>query len=183
MRAKGTNGAQPPGPPDRELWRRSQAIETKLDEAQRFLDLAAFADGRLDDDDTARVAALIAHDPDAAADVAAARALAGIATTSADERVFLRAVALVDEPAGGSGPSAQVIAFPPRQRIVRPWYSAATWSGLAAAIVCAGWLGFDLGSGLSGFASVGRAPDDQSASEFLDPAPLLLRDFTDSSQI
>jgi anti-sigma factor RsiW len=158
-------------------------MEAKFDDAERFLDLAAFADGRLDDDDTARVAALIASEPEAAADVAAARALAGIATTSIDERVFIRAAALVDEPVSEPGPSAQVIAFPPRQRITRPWYSAATWSGLAAAVVCAGWLGFDLGSGLSSFTSVSRAPDDQSASEFFDPAPLLLRDFTDNSQI
>ena len=175
MRAKGSNGAGP----DRELWSRSQGMEATPDEAERFLDLAAFADGRLDDDDTARIAALIARDADAAGDVAAARALAGVATTSADERVFARAAALIGEP----GASAMVIAFPPRQDIRRPWYSAATWSGLAAAIVCAGWLGFDLGSGLSSAPPFGHSADEVSASEVLESAPLLPRDFTENSQI
>ena len=175
MRAKGSNGAGP----DRELWSRSQGMEATPDEAERFLDLAAFADGRLDDDDTARIAALIARDADAAGDVAVARALAGVATTSADERVFARAAALIGEP----GASAMVIAFPPRQDIRRPWYSAATWSGLAAAIVCAGWLGFDLGSGLSSAPPFGHSADEVSASEVLESAPLLPRDFTENSQI
>jgi anti-sigma factor RsiW len=155
-------------------------MEATPDEAERFLDLAAFADGRLDDDDTARIAALIARDADAAGDVAVARALAGVATTSADERVFARAAALIGEP----GASAMVIAFPPqRQDIRRPWYSAATWSGLAAAIVCAGWLGFDLGSGLSSDPPFGHPADELSASELLESAPLLPRDFTENSQI
>ncbi len=67
---------------------------------------------------------------------------------------------------------------------MRPWYSAATWSGLAAAIVLAGWLGFDLGSGISNSPPFGRSGDDVSAtSELFDAAPLLLRDFTENSQI
>jgi anti-sigma factor RsiW len=144
------------------------------------MELAAFADGRLDDDDTARIAEMLSLDPLAADDVATARALTA-AEMAADERVVARAAALVN----GRRPEAVVFAFPPpqRQRTVRPWYSAATWSGLAAAIVCAGWLGFDLGSGLSNFATVGRSSDDQAANEIFDPAPLLMRDFTDNSQI
>jgi hypothetical protein len=162
------------------LWRRSQEIEANPDEAERFLELAGFAEDRLDDDDTARIAALIALDADAARDVTAARALADAATAPADEHIICRAAALVGE----AGPSALVIAFPPRPHVVaRPWYGAATWSGLAAAIAFAGWLGFDLGSGLSSSASLTRPSDDQSASEFFDPAPLLLRDFTDNSRI
>jgi hypothetical protein len=179
MRAQGTSGARPPGPPDREVWRRSQEIEAPNDEAEYLLDLAAFADNRLDDDDTARLAALIARDPDASGDVAAARALGGVAMTSAGEAIVARAAAIV----GSGRPAAEVIAFPAHPDMAGPWYGAATWSGLAAAIMLAGWLGFDLGNGLSSAPLFGRSADDMSASELLDPAPLLLRDFTESSQI
>jgi hypothetical protein len=181
MRAQGTSGRRPPGPPDRELWRRSQEIEAPLDEAERLMELAAFADGHLDDDDSERIAALIVRDAEAADDVAAARALAGVATIAASQAIVARAASLVGDDAVVSG--AEVIAFPTPPPVIRPWYSAVTWSGLAAAIVFAGWVGFDLGNGLSTVGSVARAPDDQSASEFFDPAPLLLRDFTDSTQI
>ena len=176
MRAKGTDGARPSKLPDRELWRRSQVNEATLDEAERFLDLAAFADNRLDDDETERVAALIARDADAAADVAAARALAKTVPI-ADEILIARAAALIE-----SGPIALVIAFPRRQAAPIPWYAAASWSSLAAAVVLAGWFGFDLGSGISGFPPpLGRA-DGATASELLDPAPPLVRDFVEGWQ-
>jgi hypothetical protein len=176
MRAQETSGARPP---DREVWRRSQEIDAPPDEAEWLLDLAAFAENRLDADDTARIAALIARDADAAGDIAAARALADTTIAAADEQIVASAAALVDE----SRSEAQLIAFPLRRPVARPWYSAATWSSLAAAIALAGWLGFDLGSGLSGTLPLGHSADEASASELLDPAPLLLRDFTESSQI
>ncbi len=106
MRAQGTSGA----PSDREVWRRSQEIEAAPDEAEYLLDLAAFADSRLDDDDTARIAALIARDSDAAADVAASRMLADAVPTAADEQIVIRAAALVGE----GRPEALLIAFPVR---------------------------------------------------------------------
>jgi hypothetical protein len=180
MRAQGTSGIGPAGTPDRSLWRRCQEIEAPSDEAERLLELAALADNRLDDDDdTARIAALIADDADLMQDVAAARALADATMLAADESVVARAEALVGE----DRPEAVLIAFPVHQTIVRPWYSAATWSGLAAAIVIAGWLGFDLGSGLSNIPPFGHSPGDVAASELLDPGPVLLRDFTENSQI
>jgi anti-sigma factor RsiW len=175
MRAQGTSGASP----DREVWRRSQEMEVTPDEASDLLDLAAFADNRLDDDETARILALIERHADAAQDVAAARALAGATMLAADADIVARAEALVG---GDALVEAQLIAFPARTPVVRPWYSAATWSGLAAAIVLAGWLGFDLGSGISASPVFSRSADDASASELLDPSPLL-RDFTENSQI
>ena len=42
---------------------------------------------------------------------------------------------------------------------------------------------FDLGSGLSNTPPFGHPIDEVSTSDLLDPAPLLLRDFTESSQI
>ena len=172
MRAQKTSGANPQ---ERALWRRSRETDAAFDEAEYLLDLAAFADNRLDDDDTARLAALVARDVTAAEDVAAARALTA-AKMAADERIVARAAALVDD----ARPEALVLPFTPRPEIPRPWYGAATWSGLAAAIVFAGWLGFDLGSGLSAPSSVVHSGDDLSASEMLDPAPLM---FTENSQI
>jgi len=161
------------------VWRRSRDAEAPADEAQWLLDLAAFADNRLDEEDTARVAAAIARDPELAADVAAARTLSGAIEAAAEPRVVARAAALV----GDSRAEARVVAFRARRPAERLWYGAATWSGLAAAVVLAGWLGFDLGNGLSSAPPFGHARDEASASELLDPAPLLLRDFTESSQI
>src|ERR1700752_4989035 len=62
---------------DRALWRHSCATDS-VDgeaEAERYLDLAGFADGRLDPDNQERVADWLGCDPAAAADVAAARIL------------------------------------------------------------------------------------------------------------
>jgi hypothetical protein len=174
MRAQGTSGA----PADREVWRRSQEMEATPDKASYLLDLAAFADNRLDDDETAWIAALIERNADAAKDIAAARTLAGATMLAADVGIMARAEALVGE----ARSEAELIAFPVRPPEVRPWYSAATWSGLAAAIVLAGWLGFDIGSGISASPVFSRSADDASASELLDPSPLL-RDFTENSQI
>jgi anti-sigma factor RsiW len=153
-------------------------VEATPDEASELLDLAAFADNRLDDDETARIAVLIARYAELADDIAAARTLAGATMLAADAGIVARAEALV----GNVQPEAELIAFPTRPPVVRPWYSAATWSGLAAAIVLAGWLGFDLGSGMSTSPVFSRSADDASASELLDPSPLM-RDFTDNSQI
>jgi hypothetical protein len=178
MRARGTSGT----PTDREIWRRSQEIEAVPDEADHLMDLAAFADNRLDDDDADRIAALIARDGIAAEDIAVARMLAGATMLAADAAAVAWAEALVGENRRDH-PEAELIAFPRRPTMVRRWYSAASWSGLAAAIVLAGWVGFDLGSGLSAAPPPARAADEVSASDLLDPAPLLLRDFTDSSQI
>jgi anti-sigma factor RsiW len=177
MRAQWTSGARPSGPTDREVWRRSQETEVASDEVAYLMDLAAFAENRLDEDETARVAALIASDPEAANDVAAARLLAN-AEMPAYPDIVARAEMLVGEPR----PEAVLLAFPLRQTAPRPWYSAASWSGLAAAVVLAGWLGFDLGSGISTSPVFSRPADDTSASELLDPSPLL-RDFTENSQI
>lgn len=177
MRDRKTSGI----PADREVWRRSREFEAVPDEADYLLDLAAFADNRLDDEDKARVAALIARDPAITDDVAAARALAGATMLPPDAGVIARAAALVPARGAGDRPKAELIAFPARPPAVRRWYSAATWSGLAAAVVLAGWLGFDLGSGIS------RSPafttvDDAASSELIDTTPLLLRDLTENSQ-
>lgn len=174
----GISGTWPPTPPDRERWRRIRAERAAADEANRLMDLAAFADQRLTGDETGRVAALTARDPDAIEDVLAARAAVEPGPAAVDERIIARAVALVP---GNASAEALVIAFPQQCVAVNPWRAAASWSGLAAAMVLAGWLGFDLGSGLPNAIALSRG-EAASASELTDSALPLVRDFVEGWQ-
>src|SRR5262245_7752650 len=100
---------------DRRLWQRSRLTDAPDDEASHFLDLAAFADGRLDDEERDRVGALVAADPEAAADVRAARGAPGPepAISTGLERIVARAAAIPLDP-----PSAEgcVVPFAPRKQ-------------------------------------------------------------------
>jgi anti-sigma factor RsiW len=157
--------------PDRTLWQRCRTIDAPEDEAARFLDLAAFAEGRLDPDERDRVAALLALDPAAAADVAAARALAGGLgeTPEGLDRVIARAGAILPDTPGIPG---RVVPF--RLREHRPILHGVTqWGSLAAAIAIASWLGFAMGSDASlALSQTGPAID----TELLDPGTGFLRD-------
>src|SRR5207244_1996426 len=111
---------------------------------ERYLDLAGFADGRLDPDDREQVAERLAGDPVAAGDVAAARALAAGAerTEAMPEAAITRASMLVG---GGETQGATVIPFP-LSRGNQPWlHGMARWGSLVAAMAVASWLGFTLG--------------------------------------
>src|SRR5271167_840758 len=92
---------------DRALWRRSCLTDATEDEVSRFLDLAAFADGLLEPDESDRIAALLAADPVASDDVAAARR--GIVPEELPgtlERIVARACAILP-----SEPTSRVVAF------------------------------------------------------------------------
>jgi anti-sigma factor RsiW len=172
------DGQLPQQPQDRAIWQRSRDADAAEDEAERFLDLAGFADSRLDAEDSARVAEMLARDPGAAADIAAVRAQAAQPGTSVPDTVFARAAALIGpaEPASGA-----VIPFPVRQapRLQR----FARWGSLAAAIVLAAWLGFDLGSGASiSLTRNGVQSDDGFLRELLDPSSGFLRDLTEGAR-
>src|SRR5205823_13531504 len=98
---------------DRRLWQRCRTIDADEDEAARFLDLAAYADGLLDIEERERVAALLAADPQAAADVRAAQARADAGLTSVGlERIVARASALSPDPGSVSG---KVVPLAPRR--------------------------------------------------------------------
>src|SRR6266403_5173873 len=116
----------------RALWRRSCRTDAPEDEAARFLDLAAFVDGLLEADERDRVAAMVAADPAAAADVAAAQAFAGGFAELPDglERVIVRACAILPDNVAAKG---DVFAFrSPRGH--RSIVNVLTrWAGLAAA--------------------------------------------------
>ena len=159
---------------DRRLWQRCLTTDAPEDDAARFLDLAAFADGLLDADERDRVAAWLAGDPQASADVSAARAVQESDRPSAElERVIARACAL----SPGKGPTSDnVVVLAPwrRRRIVQGF---AQWGSIAAAVALAGWLGFSMGSDTSLALTAPRQTGEASfLPELLDPAPAFLRD-------
>jgi anti-sigma factor RsiW len=171
-----TSGNGAADPSDRTVWQRARAADAVFDEAERFLDLAGFADGRLDADDRERVAVLVAGDPDAAADVTAALELAGTQPMPAAARIVARAEALTGAPERG-----RVIPF---IRAARPEIvSVARWGSLAAAIAFAGWIGFALGSDASlAFGQIAQAHDDGAFADLFDPAGGILRNITNGPE-
>jgi len=178
-------GREPPsGMSDAALWRRSRITEAAENDVERYLDLAGFVDGLLDPDERERVAAWLADDPVAAADVAAARVVGDteVQPHAVPEAVLARAGALVgdDEPR-----RAVVIPFlPPQRPRLR---SMAGWGSLVAAMVVASWLGFTLGVDTSlsftqAGSQVGQAGEDGFLRELLDPANGFMRDLSEGAQ-
>jgi anti-sigma factor RsiW len=165
---------QGPNPADRSLWQRCRVMDAAEDEAEQFLDLAAYADGLLDLEEKERIAALLGTDPQAAADVGAARALAGTEPTSAGlERIIARASAISTSP---NPELARVVPFS-RWRSRRVVEVFAGWGSIAAALALASWLGFAMGSDTSRALSEPRQPSDTTfLPELFDPAPSFLRD-------
>jgi anti-sigma factor RsiW len=182
MQGNGIDRQPAAGSPDGALWRRSRMVEMVEDEADRLLDLAGFADGRLDPDDRERVAEWLAGDPAASGDVAAARALADAAgpPEAAPDAVVARACALVGRSETQRG---MVIPFAP-QRPARPrLHGMASWGSLVAAMAVASWLGFTLGMDTSlSVAQMSRAGDDGFLQELLDPSTGFMSGLTEGAQ-
>jgi anti-sigma factor RsiW len=170
---------------DRALWRRCQTADAAIDEGVRFLDLAAFTDGLLDQEEHDRVGAILAADPAAAADVAEARAMADghPAPPYGLEGIIARASALVAETAA---PPGRVLQFRAASASHRLWHGVAQWGSLAAAIAVASWLGFAMGSGasleLSRPGQQSQVGVDSILPELLDPATGFLRDLGEGQQ-
>ena len=163
---------------DRILWQRSQSIDAVEDEGARYLDMAAFAEGRLDPDERERVAEWLRSHPEAAGDIEAARALAsGAAIGYLSETAVARACALVG--GGAASRPGSVIAFRARAGS-RPVFATVTqWGSLAAALVVAGWLGFTLGMDASGMMAPGRpGSDDGVTQDLFGSSPAFFRDLT-----
>lgn len=179
MQGDGIGRDMPAGWPDHAVWQNSRLIEVATDESERFLDLAGFADGRLDPDEQDRVAEWLDRDPIAQGDVAAARELAAAAERlEAPPSVVARACTLV---ASDAGQSRNVIAFPPRPRYAPGLRDLARWSSLAAAMVVAGWLGFALGTDTSrSVAQISQNSEDGFLQDFLDPSIGFMRDLSES---
>ncbi len=162
---------------DRLLWQRCRMIDAPEDEEAQFLDLAAFADRLLDTEDRARVAAWLADDPEAAADVRAARTLDASAERPAGlDQVIARACAIWLDAVQERG---QVVDFA-RARGRRFVQGFAQWGSIAAAIAVASWLGFAMGSDTTLALSQPRQPNDTGfLPELFDPANGFLRDLGD----
>jgi anti-sigma factor RsiW len=165
--------------PGRGLWQRSCRTDAPEDETAWFLDLAAFADGRLETDERDRVAAVLAADRTAADDVAAARALAaGIAEPpNGLDRIIARACAILSDNSSAKG---EVFAFRSPRRHRSIVHGLARWGGLAAAIAMASWLGFAMGSDTSlALSQSGAASDASFLPELFDPGTGFLRDLNE----
>ena len=161
--------------PDRILWQRCRITDAPEDEAARFLDLAAFAEGRLDPDECDRVAARLVIDPAAAADVAAARALAGRIDEPLGglDHVIARACAILPDTPPVPG---RVVAFR-RLREHRILHGLTQWGSLAAAVAVASWLGFAMGSDAAlALSEPGPSADASFLPDLLDPGTGFLRD-------
>ena len=160
------------------LWQRCRASEVPESDTERFLDLAAMADGTLDEEEHERVAERLARDPIARADVAAARALCvgGIAMPGGIEAIIERAIAIVED-ARAPDPIVRTAASSGGRALLQ---TVAQWGSLAAAIAFASWLGFSMGTGVSLTmtqpGSVSQISDENSLPELLDPSTGFLRD-------
>jgi anti-sigma factor RsiW len=163
MRGDDTRRVLPDDVSDAALWRRSGMIEVTEDEAERFLDLAGYADGRLDPDDRERVAEWLAGDAVAAGDVAAAQV--ALAPAAPPEPVIARACGLVE------GDRTTVIPFPLGRRYTPRLQSMARWGSLVAAMAVASWLGFTLGMDTSlPYTQVRQTGEDSFFGELLEPS-------------
>jgi anti-sigma factor RsiW len=185
MQGNGMSRQPPIHVPDPALWRQSRALDLPEDEAAVFLDLAGFAEGRLDSDDSERVAERLAHDPYAAADVAAARALAmtGMSSETASEPVIARASALIGDAVPLPGSNSNIVPFRPRQWATTPLHGFARWGSLAAAVAVASWLGFTLGVDTSrSFAPAGQPGVESLVNDMLDAPSGFAHDLADGSQ-
>jgi hypothetical protein len=163
---------------DRLLWQRGRVTDVPRDETAHFLDLAAFADRLLDADEQDRVAAVLAADPDAAADVAAARALGAADQTPAElERIVLRACALQHDTMPVDAVLGSVVALAPRLKRRRMIYDFAQWGSIAAALALASWLGFSMGTDTSLALTEPRQTGEATLlPELTDPPSGLLRE-------
>jgi anti-sigma factor RsiW len=168
----------------RALWQCCQLADAPVDEVARFLDLAAFVDGLLDEEDHDRVAAAVGADPAAADDIAAARQIARGLDIAPDliERIVARARPLAAAAAGEPDATLR-FALPVRRRVLP---GLARWASLAAAIVLAGWLGFAMGSGasleLTQPAEQIQAGPSYYLPELLDPSTGFLHDLAGGQQ-
>lgn len=159
---------------ERRLWQRCRMTDAPENEAARFLDLAAFADALLDEEEQDRVADWLTADPNAAADVRAAQALRAERPMPAGlERIVARACRILPDAPPTRG---HVVALTPRpnRRMV---HAFAQWGSLAAALVVASWLGFALGTDASlALSEPGQPSDAGFLPELFDPAAGFLRD-------
>jgi anti-sigma factor RsiW len=148
---------------DAALWQRWRLQAHLPANEAAALDLAAYAEGRLDEMQAEPVEAWLFAHPEALADLAAARAAKAL--PQAPESLIARAAALVEAPA------ATIVPFRPRPAAPRPsWRIAMAWSGMAASLLATSLVGFTIGnSAYLNFADTGQPAAESTIHELLDP--------------
>lgn len=144
------------------LWRRwrSAAASSSAGAEIDALTLAAYAEDRLLPETIGAVEEWLAANPDAVADVLAARRAARQALPEAPAAVAARAAALVEMG------DAQVLSFRPQARM-RSWRVAVRWGAMAASIVIVSFVGFALGN--EAYVSLAGGAPLTFSQELLDP--------------
>jgi hypothetical protein len=164
---------------DAEIWRRGRDMPAPEDEAERFLILAALAEGQADADDREMAVAWLAGDPDLAEDIAAA-SRSDVVAGPAPAQIIARAAALVGSQ---DGVAENIVAFRGRLGAVRAAGGWTSWGSLVAAMAVASWLGFTLGVDTSrSLAQTGQSSDDGFLREMNDPVPSFMRDLSEGAQ-
>jgi anti-sigma factor RsiW len=163
---------------DAALWRRFRATEGQNDNSTKGLAddadpllLAAYAEGRLDEESAEPVEAWLARHPEALADLAAARS-EGL-TPEASPALVARLMALVSPTA-----SARVLPF--RRPAAPPshWRIAIGRFAIAASLLVTGLVGFALGSDVYGNLS---GATEASSDVFDQPAGIFTRETSEES--
>ena len=124
---------------ERLMWQRWRAGARAASPAPDALQLAAYAEGRLDETAAEAVENFLAAYPDALNDIAAARTAIETPAIGASDDIITKACALV--PARNTRET--VVPF--RGATVR-WHSALAWGSIAASLMAASFVGFTAGS-------------------------------------
>jgi len=157
---------------DAALWQRwrLQAHSAAGDAAA--LDLAAYAESRLDEAQAEPVEAWLFANPEALAELSAVRAAAVEPLPQAPEAMIARAAALVAPAA------ATVVPFRPRHAAPRPsWRMAIAWSGMAASLMATSLVGFTIGNNAYlTFVGTDQPVAESTLHELLDPPSAIFGD-------
>lgn len=128
------------GDNDRGLWQRWRHLAASEVPAPNALTLAAYAEGRLSEEEAESVENWLATYPEALTEVLAARAVPQ-SPEIAPERLIEAASALVPEKLGEN-----VVLLRRPAHGAPQWRNAIAWSSVAASLIAASFVGFSLGS-------------------------------------
>ena len=157
---------------DAALWQRWRPEARAAAGEAAALDLAAYAEGRLDEAQAEPVEAWLFAHPDGLVELAAVRAAAVAPLPQATEAMIARAAALIAPAA------ATVVPFRARRIASRPsWRMAMAWGGIAASLLATSLVGFTIGNSAY-LTFVGASPPaaESTLHELLDPPSAIFGD-------
>lgn len=123
---------------ERLMWQRWRA-DAAASAAPDALQLAAYAEGRLDETNAEAVENFLAAYPDTLNEIVAARAATETPAIGASDDIIAKACALVSS----RGTIETVV---PLRRPALRWHNALAWGSIAASLVAASFVGFTAGS-------------------------------------